>query len=174
MNQKLQLDIPIDRLCSLIRKLPDEQEITDEYESQSSGRAWYRTQKEHILGWLSEYNGPGAYGRRNPSDSSRAFYNHFRCVAGLLWLAEALGEDVAVLRDAVAASDSAGPNLGSQCAAFRRVVPWSRIVELTEHHTSTHHARAPWTRWIRSLTTAHSRSYASVDVRACQDVCVRT
>src|SRR5262245_11407403 len=25
---------------------------------------WYKTQKEHWLGWLSEYHGPGAYGRR--------------------------------------------------------------------------------------------------------------
>jgi hypothetical protein len=27
-------------------------------------KAWYRTQKEHWLGWLREYNGPGYYSRQ--------------------------------------------------------------------------------------------------------------
>ena len=27
--------------------------------------AWWSTQKEHWLGWLTEYNGPGYYGRSN-------------------------------------------------------------------------------------------------------------
>ena len=25
---------------------------------------WYHTQKEHLLGWLKAYDGPGAYGRK--------------------------------------------------------------------------------------------------------------
>ena len=26
---------------------------------------WYKTQKEHWLGWLREYHGPGCYGRQD-------------------------------------------------------------------------------------------------------------
>ena len=79
---------------------------------------------------MSTRNAPGAYNRAHPSTSSKHFYNHFRCAAGLVWLAEALGEDELVLRAGVEAIRSAGPNPSSQCAAFRRVVPWARIVEL--------------------------------------------
>jgi hypothetical protein len=28
---------------------------------------WYRTQQEHWLGWLGEYDGPGAYDRKTAS-----------------------------------------------------------------------------------------------------------
>ncbi|WP_163376953.1 hypothetical protein [Dietzia sp. Alg238-R159] len=45
-------------------------------------------------------------------------------------MAEALGEEPEVVTSAVAAADAAGPNFTSQCAAIRRVVPWSRIEEL--------------------------------------------
>lgn len=30
----------------------------------SPERVWYTSQKEHWLGWLSEYDGPGAYDRK--------------------------------------------------------------------------------------------------------------
>jgi hypothetical protein len=37
--------------------------------------AWYRSQKEHWLGWLAEYDGPGAYGRsaKTPRDAQYAY-----------------------------------------------------------------------------------------------------
>jgi len=50
----------------------------------------------------------------------------------LLWLAEALGEERDVLERAIAAIRAAGPNRSSQCAAFRKVLPWSRIESLIE------------------------------------------
>ncbi|MGP3707156.1 hypothetical protein, partial [Gordonia paraffinivorans] len=63
---------------------------------------------------------------------SKHFYNHLRCAAGLIWLAEALGEEVEVLNSGVEAVRNAGRNPSSQCAAFRRVVPWSRILDLVD------------------------------------------
>ncbi|MEZ5211256.1 hypothetical protein [Gordonia sp. (in: high G+C Gram-positive bacteria)] len=126
-------DVLVDDLRRLIDSLQPEQPITDEFESREDGRdTWYRDQREHLSGWLSEYNSPGAYGRKNPSTSGKHFYNHFRCVAGLIWLAEALGEDPQVLNGAVAKVRAAPANPSSECAAFRRVVPWTRILELIE------------------------------------------
>lgn len=54
--------------------------------------AWYRSQKEHWLGWLSEYDGPGAYGRTDATQRNGAYiYNHIQCAPMLFWLSEALG-----------------------------------------------------------------------------------
>ena len=54
--------------------------------------AWDSSQKEHLTGWLSEIDGPGAYDRQSRNWTAKDAYNHFQCPAGLLWLAEALGE----------------------------------------------------------------------------------
>lgn len=38
---------------------------------------WYRTQKEHWLGWLRDYDCPGAYGRKVTGGRDSHFvYNH--------------------------------------------------------------------------------------------------
>lgn len=127
-------------LLRVVDQLPVRQPITDAFERQRADsrqssrnpRTWYGSQKEHLHGWLAEYNGPGAYGRRDHHGDARQFYQRFQCVAGLLWLAEALGESPEVLRAAVADIDVAGSRNASQCAAFRRRVPWERIEELLE------------------------------------------
>lgn len=36
-----------------------------------SPRAWYDTQKEHWLGWLADYDGPGYYGRQHRGAATR-------------------------------------------------------------------------------------------------------
>ena len=123
-------------LRRVIGGLATAQPLTDAYESATeSGEprtVWYRSQKEHLEGWLERYDGPGAYGRRNPGQDARFFYNHFKCAPGLMWLAEALGENPDRMAEAIAAVRAAGLNLASQCGAFRRVVSWERITELIE------------------------------------------
>lgn len=55
-------------------------------------RVWYMTQKEHWLGWLREYDGPGAYGRiAGKQRDARFAYNHIVEPKMLLWLIEAAG-----------------------------------------------------------------------------------
>jgi len=136
------------QLRDVIGTLPASLPIADDYEAAGTGRpgkkVWYRTQKEHLQGWLSQYNGPGAYNRKTFDGTARDFYQRFRCVAGLIWLAEALGEDPEVLRAAVADVRAAGPNPSSQCAAFRRKVPWTRIEELLTAHEHTVKKRRRW------------------------------
>lgn len=118
-------------LRNIVQKLPTRQTLTDEYERERCGnQSKWKSQREHLDGWLSEYGEPGYYRRQHPGKDAQFFYNHFKCAAGLLWLAEALGEEPARLREAVIRVDAAGPNLARQCGALRSVIPWSRIAEL--------------------------------------------
>jgi len=62
MNPKL--------LRAHIRPLPEFLLRTKELETSISvgvgfDGAWYRSQKQHWLGWLTEYSGPGAYGKQS-------------------------------------------------------------------------------------------------------------
>src|SRR5712672_3308305 len=58
----------------------------------SANGVWYTSQKEHWLGWLSEYDGPGAYDRKTSVVRSAEFaYNHVVCPPMILWLGEASG-----------------------------------------------------------------------------------
>lgn len=119
----------------ILKRLPPQPPITAEYESRhrqgsQDERTKYSNQRDHMVGWMSEMNGPGAYGRQRQDRSARAAYNSLRCAPALIWIAEALGEDTDVVRSAVTAADAAGPNFSAQCGAIRKVVPWSRIEEL--------------------------------------------
>ncbi|CAM3260289.1 hypothetical protein TSHO111613_13400 [Tsukamurella hominis] len=118
-------------LRAVVLSLPARQPITDEYERwPTPSNTWYEHQQQHLDGWLNEYNTPGAYRRTRLDGDARDFYQHFRCVAGLLWLAEALGIDQALLRDAIVDVIAAGANPSSQCGAFRRRVPWTMVEPL--------------------------------------------
>jgi hypothetical protein len=93
-------------------------------------RAWYTSQKQHLLGWLSEYDGPGAYGRANWANRSAEFvYNHFQCVPALVWLAEALGVPSETLIAACDEVKKSRARAATQCGTFRRAVPWAIIEE---------------------------------------------
>ncbi|MFW0874175.1 hypothetical protein [Rhodococcoides corynebacterioides] len=123
-----------DQLIRIISDLPSKQPVTDGLElvlvPTAEEARTFSNQREHLLGWLRGYNTPGRYGRQRPGQDAKFFYNHFRNAPGLIWLAEALGEDRARLEQARDAVLAAAPNRSSQCAAVRRVIPWSRIEEL--------------------------------------------
>jgi hypothetical protein len=93
-------------------------------------RVWYTTQKEHWLGWLDAYDGPGAYGRVSTARrDARYAYNHIVNYQMLEWLARAAGADAATMR-AVQAATKTGTTLQQKSAAIRRVVPWDQMVVL--------------------------------------------
>ena len=52
--------ISIEQFILAIERLPEDA-------PRDRDGVWYRTQKEHWLGWLSQYEGPGAYGRTGPA-----------------------------------------------------------------------------------------------------------
>lgn len=88
---------------------------------------WYTTQKEHWLGWLAQYHGSGAYGRRpQAGHDARYAYNHIVNPQMLLWLSRACGVPRAVVQ-AAALEAAQKSTLMAQAAAIRRQVPWSEI-----------------------------------------------
>jgi hypothetical protein len=89
---------------------------------------WYTSQKEHWIGWLSQYDGPGAYNRKTWKGRSAEFaYNHVRCPPMLLWLAEMAGVPKKNVLAARRSALEAPRNLGSQCAALREAIPWAVV-----------------------------------------------
>jgi len=86
------------QLATKIRNLRDRAPTTASLERVLMGRgiwsktrATYTTQRDHSLGWLSEYYGPGYYGRRNRNRSAEHVYSHVVCPPMALWLGEASG-----------------------------------------------------------------------------------
>ena len=88
---------------------------------------WYRTQKEHWLGWLEHYEGPGAYGRKpGMTRDARYAYNHIVEPLMLLYLARASCLPKAVVARAERAAKE-GTTMMQKSAAVRRVVSWEMI-----------------------------------------------
>ena len=74
----------IAQFIEAIRTLPEDM-------PHGNPRVWYRTQKEHWLGWLEGYDGPGAYGRTQANRDAKFAYNHIVEPKMLLWLVDAAG-----------------------------------------------------------------------------------
>ncbi len=90
-------------------------------------------QKAHMYWWFlsQQTTGKGSYSRMVGNNSSQSTYNRLQTVPGLMWIAEALGEEEETLHKAYkAALEYPAKNSQSRCAAFRAVIPWERISEL--------------------------------------------
>lgn len=90
-------------------------------------KVWYRTQKEHWLGWLKHYNGPGHYGRMKWNRSAEFVYNHVVNPVMVLWLGEASGVVKSKVLEAKRTALTAAPTMMAQAAAIRKVIPWDAI-----------------------------------------------
>jgi hypothetical protein len=88
---------------------------------------WYSSQKEHWLGWLKEYDGPGYYGRESWDVTAETVYNRVVNPSMVLWLGAAAGVPLARVEEAVESALAAKPGMASQSAAIRKVIPWSLI-----------------------------------------------
>lgn len=88
---------------------------------------WYTTQKEHWLGWLGEYHGPGAYGRQTiVKRDARYAYNHIVESKMLLWLIEAAGVRNGLIISARRACKEAS-SLQQKSAAIRKHICWDEL-----------------------------------------------
>ena len=103
-----------------IEKLPSDEPVV------TPGK-WYRTQKEHWLGWLSEYEGPGYYGRL-PSTrrSARLAYTRIGEPKMLLWLIGAAGLGAHLPAAARTPRQTSG-DMRKQAALIRQRVPWAVV-----------------------------------------------
>jgi hypothetical protein len=112
--------ISIGRFIKAVQALPSD-------EPRVYQKKWYTTQKEHWLGWLREYHGPGAYGRRSETRRDAEYvYNHIVAVEMLLWLIDAAGVEPSLV-SAARRSAAKAKALASKSAAVRRHVPWAEV-----------------------------------------------
>ncbi len=122
-----------DVLLKTIETLTEDQPMTTMLEhflqiGVGFGNAWYRSQKEHWLRWLKEYDTPGVYGRKpNSGRSCQFIYNQLQCPPMVFWLGEALEVPNTALRAAYVAATEARPHYGPQTAAIRREIPWQML-----------------------------------------------
>jgi hypothetical protein len=116
------------QLIKKIRALPDRAPHTVGLEKLLlKKRRWYASQKEHWIGWLREYHGPGFYGRKTYDRDAAYAYNHCGCPPMALWLGEAAGVDVAIVKRARIAATKASGTFSSKCAVIRRHISWQDI-----------------------------------------------
>ena len=116
-----------------IKRLPEATPIAAHFEAAIAARkdrkkdVWYNSQKEHWLGWLGEYDGPGYYDRKTWDVTAEQVYNRVVNPAMLVWLAEASGVPRSLVEEGSEAALSAPSNMSAQSGAIRRVIPWDLI-----------------------------------------------
>jgi hypothetical protein len=123
------------QLSAKIRKLRPRVPMTTQFERTLVRRSlwrndvWYKSQKQHWIGWLREYSSPGYYGRKNSKRSAEFVYNHIVCPPMVLWLGEASGVpkvSVAKAKEAALSSRSLQPKVPLSEESF--LGKWSRLV----------------------------------------------
>lgn len=107
----------VEEFIRKIKKLPSDKPVID------TGK-WYKTQKEHWLGWLSEYSGPGAYGRKTDKIHDAEYaYNHVVQYKMLIWIIKAAKINPKLIKEAIKACEKQTSLMGKS-AAIRKHVPW--------------------------------------------------
>jgi hypothetical protein len=125
MSRTAKDDIPsisIDRFATAIERLHPDADY-------ARRTGWVANTREQWLGWLSGYDGPGAYNRKGSGYDAKFAYNHVQNHLMLLWLVGAAGLEKPKLARAAAAAEQV-KTMAQKAAAVRRIVPWSRAVEL--------------------------------------------
>lgn len=112
--------VSIRKFLAAVRKLPKDKDVHDP-------KKWYLTQHQHWIGWLSEYGGPGAYGRTATKRDAKFAYNDIVEPKMLLYLATAVGVDKKKLASARKAA--AIGSLMQQSGSIRRVIPWEVVAQ---------------------------------------------
>ncbi len=97
----------VEELLAVIKMLPED-------EPTNNPTVWYRSQREHWIGWLSDYYGPGAYGRKSPPPKeARRVYNRIVCPQMLQWL------------------------LAQASGRIRKLFPWDYVQTILEAYASS-------------------------------------
>ena len=89
-----------------------------------------RTEKQHMVQWFADNatHGSGAYSGQKPNNSAKNCYNKLENAASLLWIAEAVGVEEAIVAAAFEAARQAG-DYRRACGAIRKIISWSMIIE---------------------------------------------
>lgn len=126
-------DMRSPELATIFRSLEPHTDIAEKWERlRPPPSRWWRSQKQHMIAWFSQAEGPGAYGRRRAQTAGQT-YNRLLCPSALLWIAEALGADHETVR--TAANEAwTKKHLATQCAVIRRHIPWQTVMSLAKDH----------------------------------------
>lgn len=120
---------------AVIEMLPNHGEYSQKLEAHKrlaiNRIPWYKSQKEHWVGWLKDYDGPGYYKRKTHAGrDARYIYNHIMCSPMLLYLPEALGVSRVLVKKAFyAVLKSKEPGMAKQCGVIRRIIPFEMVEE---------------------------------------------
>lgn len=123
------------QLRQRISRLPVAAPITEAFEARlaetttSLREAWYENQREHRLGWLKEYDGPGYYGRANWKVDARSVYNRVGNPAMVLWLGEATEIATSIVKKAAGEAMKLRGSFHRQCGAIRSQITWDMLEE---------------------------------------------
>ena len=121
--------VSVAALARAIRRLPSDRPSPEP-------KKWYLTQKEHWLGWLREYAGPGAYGRRaGGRRTAEVVYNRIVEPKMLVWLIKA-ARVAPALRRSADRSAARAVTMASKSAAIRRHVPWPVVATAIRKRTA--------------------------------------
>jgi hypothetical protein len=115
----------IPQLLVAVRRLPAAMPQSDRLPKSGDG-----THKDHWIGWLEEYNGPGYYGRSNWHRDAQFVYQHLNCGPMIVWLNEAAGEDAALINRTIREMRRSGPRAQTEAMTVRRLLPWERAARL--------------------------------------------
>jgi len=120
-------------LSKIVQSLPEHGSYSKNLEATKhlaiNREPWYRSQKEHWLGWLKEYDGPGYYDRATHSGiEARTIYNRVQNSAMVLYLPEALGVSKALIKKAYEnALKADAVSMSKQCGVIRKLIPWETV-----------------------------------------------
>lgn len=120
-GKKIEQSISIAQFINAIRSLPEDK-------PQVTPGKWYRTQKQHWLGWLGEYSGPGAYGRKTYNRDAKFAYNHIVCPEMLVYLARAIPLRPELVKK-VDEAYLAGSTDMAKSGAIRKAATWSEVYQ---------------------------------------------
>jgi len=118
------------QLREVIERLPEHGEFSRKLEAHPllaiNRDPWYKSQKEHWLGWLKDYDGPGFYNRKTHAGrDAKYIYNHIMCSPMLLYLPEALGVETNLVQKAFhAVIKSNNSRMARQCGLIRKTIPF--------------------------------------------------
>jgi hypothetical protein len=119
--RSMEKTITIAQFRNAIKHLPED-------EPRESKVIWYHTQKEHWLGWLASYYGPGGYNRKNWNRDAKFVYNHIVCPDMLVYLAQAIPLRQEIL-DKVDLAFKTGNTEMEKVGAIRKAAPWAEIYQ---------------------------------------------
>ncbi len=100
---------------------------------------WYKSQKEHWIGWLYNYNSPGAYSRKVTSGRDAKFVcNHVAYQGLLIYLADASGVSRQLVQQAKRV-DQSDKTTTQTCGRIRRIIPGSLVLAALQNNGYLRH-----------------------------------